>query len=365
MAGFSLVYTPPMVRWAGAMVAWALWMTAAAAQDSSVELSSGDAGWVVTREPEPGSDEALMVRARELMALGKGGEARRLLTAWIEANKRTDNKWLSTAYLLRGDAILLTGDEHKALYDYEVVIKDFPQTEQFVTAIERELDIAVRYVNGLKRRWLGARIADATGVGEEILIRVQERLPRSTLAERAGIELADYYYRVRDLEMASEAYGTFLKLYTQSEYRRRALERQVYVNIARFKGPKYDAAGLIEAKLLAEDYAERYPLDAQRTLLADSVPARIDESQAAQMLETARWYVKRGDEPSAVYTLERLLEKHPGSLASVNALALLHKLGWEPTAPPPAASEPVKTPAEAGQSPPPPAPPGDAKAGAP
>lgn len=307
-----------------------LWLTsAAAAQQQTFTLDPEQGEWQQTEAPEPGSDAEIMQRARTLLAQNRPGQARRLLDGFLEKNERLDNPWLAEAFLLRGDAKTADADEYDALYDYEEVIKSFPGTEQFAIAVEREMDIGIRYLGGLKRKFLGLRIDSAYGVGEELLIRVQERLPGSRLAERAGIELADYYYRRRDLKMAAEAYDVFLRNFPQSQYRQKAMQRRIYSNIGRFKGPSYDASGLVESEILIKNFADVYPADAEAAGLNDGLLARLDESAAAQMLDTARWYLRRGDPISARLTIRRLLRKHPASVAAVRGLEIAQEQKWD------------------------------------
>ncbi len=294
-----------------------------------------------TRVSEPGSDEATIAKARELLANDRPSEARSVLSNWIEEHAREDNPYLAEAYRLRGDAITASGNEYKALYDYEAVALQFPASPEFVTALEREFEIGMKYLNGLRRKFFGIRFENATGIGEELLVRIQERLPKSQLAEQAAIELADYYYRVREMEMAAEMYGIFLTNFPESQHRKRAMQRRIYSNIARFKGPRYDAAPLIEAQYLVEGFAQTYPADAQAAGLNDALVARLDESLAAQMLNTARWYLKQKDPTSARVTLQRLLREHPGTLAASRGTEIMVERGW--------LAKPAEDPAAAGE----------------
>ncbi len=61
--------------------------------------------------------------------------------------------------------------------------------------------------------------------------------------------------------MAAQTYDVFVQLFPQSAERQRAMQRRVYANVARFKGPRYDALGLIEARVLIRDFAQRYPAE--------------------------------------------------------------------------------------------------------
>ncbi len=312
-----------LVTWAGVCLG----------QTTTYTLDDGR-GWVESANPQPGTDEDVVGRARRALAEGRPSRAKSLLDDWIDANEFSKSPLLPEAYLRRGDARVALGREDKALYDYEQVIKDYPGTEQFVIALERELEIGLRYLNGLRRRlWGTFRIEDATPIGEELLLRVQERLPGSRLAERAAIELADYYYRERELRLAADAYDIFVINYPKSEYQQKAMQRRVFANIARFKGPKYDAGGLLEAQILIRDFAQRFPAQAEETGMNDALVARLDESAAAQKLETAKWYFVRKDPASAHVLLSRLVRKHPQTIAAGEAIALMKERGWIEAAP--------------------------------
>lgn len=330
---------------------------AANAQQKTYTIGENDE-WEVTQAPEAGSDADVIGRAREMIAQGREAMAESLLDGWIERNERTDNSWLAHAYLARGDARRLRDREVPALEDYEQIVKYFPGSDVYVTALIRELDIGLAYLNGMRKKFLGMRIEPAERIGEEILIRICQRLPKSRLAEDALMKLADYYYRIRDMRMSADAYDVFLKLYPNSELRQRAMQRRVYANIARFKGPSYDASGLREARFLIEDYKARYPQSAERDGLDEALIARLDESTAAQMLETAQWYIQRDDNVSARLTVSRLLRRHPGTVAAVRAQEMVEEYGW--TMPRPARviqeeQEAAKEAAEAELAPPAPA----------
>ncbi|MBL8760865.1 MAG: outer membrane protein assembly factor BamD [Phycisphaerae bacterium] len=286
-------------------------------------------GWTAAAPSEPRpADAQLMDRARALLAEGNAKEARSILSDWLDENEFSTSPYLAEAYLLRGDARVATNSEWWALYDYEAVIKQFPGSVEFPKAVEREFDIGKRYLTGLKTKILWVRLEDATRLGEELLVRVQERLPGSRIAEDACLFLADHYYRVRDLTQAAEMYDIFLRNFPTSEHRQRAMQRRVYASIGQFKGPRYDSSGLVEARSLIKNFAAQYPAEADRAGMSDALAARLDESIAAQKLEKARWYFKQGDDVSARFTLNRLRRSHPRTVAATIAYDLLLERGW-------------------------------------
>lgn len=304
-------------------------------QIQPVEPARSTSGRVIDVQPvvvtETDPDRVTMSEVRRLIASEEFTPAYEKINAWIEANEGSDSPVLPEAYVLRATAQIARHNEFKALFDTEEVARNHPYSQAFPVALERELEVANKYLHGLRRKVWGFRIESAVDIAEEIIVRINERLPGSRLAEQALMDLADYYYRERDLKMAATAYECFVILFPKSELRQKAMERRIYATIAQFKGPKYDASGLIEAKYQIEAYKEQYPREAQAAGLSDALMTRLDESAAAQMLTVAKWYLKRKDEPSARLTLTRLVQKHPATAAAAEGLEVLQTKGWVKT----------------------------------
>lgn len=302
-------------------------ISSAIAQSSEFELDeSGD--WAQTQSPEPGSDAEIMAQVTKLLAEEKPDTAHSKISKWLDENKRTRNEYIAQAFYLRGVARLDRGREYKALFDFETVIRDFPSSPYFLKAVEHEYDIGVAYINGLKRRFLGVRWDSGRPTGEELLIRTQERVPGSQLAEDAALTLADHFYNRRELKLAAEMYSIFRHNFPNSVHVRQAMLREIESNIARFKGPRYDGSGLVDAKLLIEQYQQQFPGESIRSGIAEGLDAWIDESAAQQVLDTARWYLKVNDDASAQFTLARLIRRHPATDAADEALEIMLSRGW-------------------------------------
>ena len=94
------------------------------------------------------------------------------------------------------------------------------------------------------------RISDATDEAEELLIRIQERLPNHTLAETAAMELADLYFRTSQMRLANVMYLLFLENFPRAPQSQtnKAEARLVFTRLATYKGPSFDDSGLNDAK---------------------------------------------------------------------------------------------------------------------
>lgn len=321
----------PMNRFAG-IIAWLSWtLTAGACLAQSNEYRLDDSrDWATVSTPEPGTDAAIIAQARRHLAEDNPAAAKDLLDPWIEENKRKSNRYMPEALLVRGDALLALDREFTALYDYEEICKKYRESEVFAEAVHRELDIAIRYANGLRIRILGIRWGDPEDVLVELFLRVSERLPRSQAAERAMIELANYYYRQRDLIQAKDVYEAYLQAFPNGPNSLLARQRKIQCQVGRFKGPRYNAAPLIDAQVQVQQFERRYPAEAEATGLNAALASRLDESMAAQLLDTATWYLKVKDEPSSRLVLGRLLRDHPLTLSAERGRQIMREQGWDP-----------------------------------
>ena len=319
----------PTTRHLARIVTFAVLLAPASSLAQSSEFQLDDTGeWEQTQAPEPGSDAAVMADATRLIAEDKPGKASDMLGNWLDENKRSRNPYIPQAYYLHALARYNNGREYKALFDLESIIVDYPGSEYFLKAVELEYQIGLEYIQGKKRRFLGMRIENARPTGEELIIRTQERVPGSELAEEAAMILADHFYKRRELKLAAEMYAIFRQNFPNSPRLQRAMLREIEANIARFKGPRYDGSGLLDAKLLIEEYQREFPADAIRSGITEGLMSWIDESAAQQVLDTARWYLRVDDEASARFVLARLVRRHPATDAADEALSIMIEKGW-------------------------------------
>ncbi len=288
-----------------------------------LKLSSEDQ-WVAPADSNPASPQSQLRQAQLALANGEAARAFNLASGWLE--RFPADPLRAHAMLLKGDALLAQGDEYKALYEYEDLVRKYPGSEVFVTALQREYSIATAYANGLRRKFFGTfRWINTEDDAQELLIRIQERLPGSELAEQAGMELADFYFRKRDLLLAADAYDLFIKNYPRSRQVEKARLRLIYAQFASYKGPLYDARGLFEASTRLKELQALDPITAQR-VGADALLVRIYESEAAKLLAEAGWYEWVDDPISAEVFIRRLVEAYPKSIATLVALRSVPQL---------------------------------------
>ena len=314
---------PGAPAWAGilSIAATFLYPYATYGQDKYY-LENGE--WNKQTVYDESTPEGQIQTIRKALAQDDGEQALELCDQWIE--QHGDHTMLPQAYLLRGDAQILNKDYFKSLFDYEHVIRYYPATEMFNTALEREYRVAKLFASGVKRRFLGSRFLSAAGEAEEVFIRIQERSPGSEIGEQASLALGDFYFDRAQMTSAAEAYDLFLANYPGSQYTDRAMLRLIRASLATFKGPQFDPTGLIESAQRIRIFQRQYPAAAER-IGANALLVRIDESLAQKMYETALWFEYQGERVSAVYTYQRVVRDYPRTAAAQRSIEHLGELG--------------------------------------
>jgi outer membrane protein assembly factor BamD (BamD/ComL family) len=277
--------------------------------------------WREQDAPPPGSPASVIRMAKLALAKNEPKRAKALMDAWLE--RFPADPLRPEALLVRGDARNALGEEYEALFDFEDIARRHPSSAAFVPALEREYDIAMRYAAGLKRKFWGTfRIVNTDDDAQEILIRIQERLPGSALAEKAGMSLADFYYDRRDMELAADAYDLFVQNYPRSSLVDKARLRLIAAYCSGYKGPEFDARGLAEASVKLRELQATEPLLAKQ-IGAEAILLRVYESEADKRLTTANWYWTTGDPISAEREIRAMVKKYPRSVATLQALRVI------------------------------------------
>ncbi|MFG0312592.1 MAG: tetratricopeptide repeat protein, partial [Phycisphaerales bacterium] len=127
------------------------------------------------------------------------------------------------ALLRRADEFVAAGEEYRALFFYEDIIEQHPRSDEYETAVQRELEIAIRWVNDPPHTGITSdgNIYATHDIGEELLIRAEERMPGTPTGERAMLELGRLHFRslAKDADVAIASLEVFLSNYPQTSSR--------------------------------------------------------------------------------------------------------------------------------------------------
>jgi hypothetical protein len=117
--------------------------------------------------------------------------------------------------------------------------------------------------------------------------------------------------------------------------------QQAFATLAQFRGPRYDATPLIDARAMFREIIERYPQLAREENLPEFIE-RIDNTLATKLYITADFYRRTNQPQAAVFLYRMLLKTYPDSRDAASASKQLKKMpAWALAgSTPPAASFP-------------------------
>jgi outer membrane assembly lipoprotein YfiO len=286
-------------------------------KDGRWQLVEGPATQPVAVQTDPEVDEI-----ERIISQGRFAEAKKRLVAWLKWNRGSPVR--DRALYLMSDAQTGLGDNIKAFYYLDELMDQYPESNLFYTALNRQYEIADRYLNGAKRKVLFFHIG-AEDEAVEMLFRIQQRSPGSELAEKSLLRTADYYYADSQFDLAADAYGAYLRSYPRSPLTSRVQLRQAYSNLAQFRGLKFDPTPVIDARTELLKLESEFPEVAND----ENIPSlldRIDATFAKKLYVTANFYQRTHERRAAAYVYSYLIKAYPDSPEAAKAKGQLGRL---------------------------------------
>lgn len=290
--------------------------SSAHALDSVSELHGGR--WIDVPNPtaQNVTDPALP-RVEEMLREGRSADAFKSIVVWLKANPTSPLR--DRGVFLAGEALYQYGDRIKSFFYFDELMDEFPDSTLYSQALEKQYQIADEYLNGYQRRLFKVFHLGAQEEAVEMLYRIQARSPGSPLAEKSLLRTANYYYASSDFDLAADAYAAYVKAYPRSLMVPRVKLRQAYANLAQFRGLRFDATPVVNAKAQLQDIVTSYPDIAA----SEDIPAiltRIDTT-FTRKLETIADFYRRTDRPdAAAYTIGVINKQYPNFYQSAFAV---------------------------------------------
>jgi outer membrane protein assembly factor BamD (BamD/ComL family) len=269
------------------------------------------------------ADEPVLDQAEQLLYQGQFTLARKMLLAWEKTNKHSPSR--DRCIYLLAEAFYQSDDRVKSFYYCDELMDEYPSSALFQKALKKQFDIADAFLNGYKRVFLWFRILDASDEGIIMMFRIQQRAPGSPLSERALLDTADFYFNDQEYDLSSDAYNSYVNRYPRSPEIPRVKLRAAFSSLAQFRGVKFDATSIIDARAQLVDIEKSYPdLAAEENV--PSVIEQIDSAFAKKILETGRWYERVHEQKGAIYQYRFLAQTYPNSPEAAEARARLSRM---------------------------------------
>jgi outer membrane assembly lipoprotein YfiO len=272
---------------------------------------------------QPAAVDPNLSLIEELIQEGRFADARKRGVEWLLSNKTSPLR--DRGLFLEADALYGYGNRIKAFFYLDELMDEYPESNLFYRALEKQYQIANEYLNGYKRRILYLPILGAEEEAVEMMYRIQQRSPGSPLAEKALLRTADYYYSNGDFDLAADAYAAYIRSYPRSDILARIRLRQAFSNLAQFRGLRFDATPVIDARIQLVSMMNDYPQASEQENIPE-VLQRIDETFARKLYGVADFYTRTHEPKAAVYTYRFLTNAYPKSPEAAMAKVALTKM---------------------------------------
>lgn len=294
--------------------------------------------WLEATAPTtaPTVDQPALDQAEQLLVRHDPKSARKILLDWEKANKKSPSR--DRCILLLADVFLQRDDRIKSFFYCDELLDEYPESKLFQTALRKQFDIATDYLNGYKETFLGFRVLDMGAEGVQMMWRIQQRSPGSPLAEKGLRATADYYFNDSEYDLAEDAYNAYIQDYPTSDQIPRLKLRAAFSSLAQFRGVKFDASNIIDARaqlmMIQKDYPDLAAEENVQTVLD-----QIDSAFAKKLLDLGEFYQRTHEPRGAAYEFRFLVQTYPASPEAEEARTHLRRLAPDALAeavPPPA-----------------------------
>jgi len=216
---------------------------------------------------------------------------------------------------MKAEMLYASGKFTKAARAYDKFLAEFPTSEFYEAAMDRQFAIATAFLGGQKKRVLGVFKMSTYDEGIKIMEKISDRAGDAPIGINAAVAVAQSYEK---RGMFAEAYHKWSEI--SSRWPTGQIGKDSLLNMARckhtaYKGPKYNASDLISAKSYYENFKLRYPKDAE-AIDVDKILKQIDEQLACKEFNTGKYYQQTGNKQPANLYYQMVVNNWPDSTAA-------------------------------------------------
>ncbi len=343
-------YNPRPMPYPRFFITVLLLLSSAAWGGDPVSMRLVDGQWQPIEDPSiRPADDPVLQHARQLLEGNHHSQARRVLVRWLKQNRQSPLR--DQALMMMARAYYQHGNRIRSFFYLDELMDTYPASALFHPALQMQYRIADAYLDGYKNRFLFLPILPARNQGIEMLYRIQQRAPGSELAEKSMLRTGDFYFADGQFDLAQDVYAAYARSYQRSPEVPRVLLQRAYAALAQFRGTRFDATPIINARTQLIEIAAAYP-DLARENNVAAVVAGIDRTFSQKLYRSADYYRRTHEPRAAVYMYRYLLRSYPDSPEADDARNALERMPeWALNEPPPSSSSgyaPVELPTSDG-----------------
>ncbi|MHC4126402.1 MAG: outer membrane protein assembly factor BamD [Planctomycetota bacterium] len=216
---------------------------------------------------------------------------------------------------LKAEMLFSSGKLTKAAKSYNKLMAEYPDSELYQAALERNFTIATAFLAGQKIRVLKIFKMRGYAEGQKMMEKIIDRAGDAPIGKKAALAIVQSLEKRKKHEQAYQQWSKISSKWSTGEVAKDALLGMARCKHAAYRGPKYDASSLISAKSYYENFKSRYPDQAQE-IDVDGKLEQITEQLAYKELNIAQYYDRTGNKQSANIYYQMVSDGWPNSNAA-------------------------------------------------
>jgi len=247
------------------------------------------------------------------------GDTKRALEAYEALLRKFPNAISGPkAQLKVGKLSTQLGDYEHAFDAYGKYISKYPQGEGFDDAVQGQFDIAVRFLNGERRKVLGVKTFGSQARAREMFEKILAEAPYSKYAAMSQFNIGQAYEKEGKPADAVSAYKTVTEKYPGDPLAADAQYQIGYVYLKQRREGNYDPRVSEKSREGFEDFIANYPNSEKIPQAQDNLKL-LENKDTSNTLNIAKFYDKSMNYKAAVIYYNQVLKEQPDSPAATEA----------------------------------------------
>jgi outer membrane protein assembly factor BamD (BamD/ComL family) len=257
-----------------------------------------------------------MAQAKQFVTTGKTGKAKKAFAELKQKYPQLAGEDYD-AYV-KAELLYSRRKFVEASSAYDSFTEQFPESQLYQSALQRQYQIATAFLSGQKRTVLKIFRLSAYEEGTEIMNKIADKAGDSPLAREALMTLAQSNEKRGAWHEAYLAWAAVADRWPTGQIGKDALLGMARSLEKDYKGPKFDSKVLESSKSYYAEYQKRYPDAAEEFRLPQTLN-QIEQQLAEKELAIADYYARTGSLTAASIYYQRIIDDWPASGAAKSA----------------------------------------------
>jgi outer membrane protein assembly factor BamD (BamD/ComL family) len=216
---------------------------------------------------------------------------------------------------IEAEKLFSEGKFTKAVRGYDKFLAEYPESELYGAALDRQFTIATAFLAGQKRPILKVFKIKGYAKGEKIMEKIGDHAGNAPIGMKAAVAIAQSLEKRGKFAEAYDQWSHISSRWPTGQMGKEALLAMARCKHAAYMGPSYDASNLISAKSYYERFRLLYFEDAEE-IDVDKKLKQIDEQLAYKQFSVGEYYRRTGTKQSANLYFQMVMDNWPGSSAA-------------------------------------------------